>query len=385
LLLRGQFNYFSDNGFEVFAASSRDFHVDELLTRENVKWFYVPFVRRFNPFKDLLSFLFLVYYILKIRPEIVHTHSPKAGLLGQLAAFICRVPCRIHTTAGLPLVESNGLIRKILFLAEKFTNSLSQWVLPNSLNLAEYLVKNNLLSKEKVQVIGNGSTNGINIDFYSPTNEIVEESNLLRLELNIPDHSKILLYVGRLANSKGISELVKAFYVIRSSHKNIYLVLVGNVDEEDHLSKEIIKLMNKCDEIICTGHINDVRPYFQMADIFVFPSYREGLPQSLLQASSMAKCCIATDIGGCNEIIEHNINGLLIPTKNIESIIESVEKLLNNKNLSDNLAFSSRTIVKSKYDQKYFYSELKKFYIEKTKKNDTSDRWKRIFRQKYLT
>jgi len=193
----------------------------------------------------------------------------------------------------------------------------------------------------------------------------VEESNLLRLELNIPDYSKILLYVGRLANSKGIAELVKAFYIIRSVHENIYLVLVGNDDEEDQLSKEINYLIKNCDEIICTGHKKDVRPYYQMADIFVFPSYREGLPQSLLQACSMAKCCIATDIGGCNEIIENNVNGLLIPAKNIESIVESVEILLNNKNLCDMFGFSSRIIVKNKYDQKYFYSELKKFYTEK--------------------
>ncbi len=367
LLLKGQFSFFIKNGYDVFGVSANNGdHVSEFISRENCKWLYLPISRFFNPIYDLLSLAVLIYYFLKYKPDIVHTHSPKAGLLGQFAAFMCRVPCRIHTVAGLPLLESHGIKKVILSFVEKFTYSLSHWVLPNSKNMADYLLNNELVNVNKLHLLGNGSTNGVDTNFFSCSKEIKDSSKRIKDSHNISSNSSILLYVGRLASSKGISELICAYQSLLGSNPNLYLFLVGNLDEKDVLPSYTMNIIMNESRIICTNHVHDIRPYLHLCDLFVFPSYREGLPQSLLQACSMSKCCIATNISGSNEIIEHNLSGFLIPAKNVNSISNSIEYLLSNKLLRDKFGLAAREHVVKNYDQNYLWNELKEFYQSKS-------------------
>jgi glycosyltransferase involved in cell wall biosynthesis len=366
LLLKGQFSFFISNGFEVYGVSANNGdHVTELMKREKCKWLFLPISRFFNPIYDIISLTVLIYYFIKYKPDIVHTHSPKAGLLGQLAAFICGVPFRVHTVAGLPLVESQGIMKVVLTYVEKLTYSLSHWVLPNSRNMVDYLLTNRFVRKDKLHLLGNGSTNGVNSVYYSCSREIIVASRIIKEELNISDDSSILLYVGRVASSKGIAELIYAYETLKNKIPNLYLLLVGNFDEKDVLPLNVSSLISSESKIICTNHVHDIRPYLFLCDLFVFPSYREGLPQSLLQACSMSKCCIATDISGCNELIEHNISGFLVPVKNVNAIINSVETLLSNKLLRDKFGLAAREHVVKNYDQNYLWNELKEFYRSK--------------------
>lgn len=367
LLLYGQHSYFISNGFEVIAMCADDFHVKELLDREKCNWIHIPFVRSFSPFRDILALLVLLFHINRLKPDIVHTHSPKAGLLGQIAAFLCRVPCRIHTVAGLPVIEYVGIKKFVLMYFEKFTYLLSHWVLPNSYKLYKYLLTHDLTSSDKLKVIGNGSTNGINIDYYSPSLDVAESSVSLKAELKISDGSLILVYVGRLTPSKGTVELVKAFELLSVVHKDLYLVLVGNFDEKDLLPSELKEVILNREKIIYMGHQKDVRPFLHMSDIFVFPSYREGLPQSLLQACAMSKCCVASDIDGCNEIIDSNSRGLLISVKSIEALVNSINLLIRDQDLRNSFGTAARSFVVDRYEQKYLYEELKLFYLKHIK------------------
>lgn len=365
LLLKGQFAYLAENDFEVIVSSAKDKgynHIEELVSREKCTWLRLPITRRFNPVYDLITFIALLFYFKKYKPDIVHTHSPKAGFIGQFAAYVCNVPTRIHTVAGLPLVESSGIKKCVLEQVEKFTYNMAHWILPNSINMAEFILNNELTKREKINVIGNGSSNGIDLDYFSITDDIIVTSNNLKSDLKIPDDVTLLLFVGRMARSKGLIELVKAFDILQLQNSKLHLLLVGNLDEKDVLPNEITKIILNSERITFVGHKKDVRPYMYMSDIFIFPSYREGLPQSLLQACAMGKCCIATNIDGCNEIISNQVNGLLIPVKDISAIINAINSIIESPTKQKAYGLAAQEFVKRNYDQKNLYSELLVFY-----------------------
>jgi glycosyltransferase involved in cell wall biosynthesis len=365
LLLKGQFAYLAENDFEVIVSSAKDKgynHIEELVSREKCTWLRLPITRRFNPVYDLITFMALLFYFKKYKPDIVHTHSPKAGFIGQFAAYVCNVPTRIHTVAGLPLVESSGIKKCVLEQVEKFTYNMAHWILPNSINMAEFILNNELTKREKINVIGNGSSNGIDLDYFSITDDIIVTSNNLKSDLKIPDDVTLLLYVGRMARSKGLIELVRAFDILQLQNSKLHLLLVGNLDEKDLLPNEITKIILNSERITFVGHKKDVRPYMYMSDIFIFPSYREGLPQSLLQACAMGKCCIATNIDGCNEIISNQVNGLLVPVKDIGAIINAINCIIESPTKQKSYGRAAQEFVKRNYDQKILYSELLVFY-----------------------
>lgn len=369
LLLKGQHSFFNNNGFEVIAMSSYDSHVKELVERENCKWIYVPMVRSISPFKDLWSLIVLLFYIIKLKPDIVHTHSPKAGLVGQIASFLCKTPTRIHTVAGLPLVEYKGIKKLMLFYLEKLTCAFAHQVLPNSNNLAKYLIENHIVNKNKIKIIGNGSTNGVDLNYFSVSENIRLSSEGLKKSFRIYDNAQVLLFVGRISKSKGIAELINSFINLSANNKNLYLIIVGNFDERDILNSKIKDIIVNHDKIITTGHQKDIRPYLNMADIFVFPSYREGLPQSLLQACAMLKCCVATNINGNDEIIFDKVNGVLVPVKDVYQLEKSINKLLGKNNQRDHFGLLARKFVEKKYDQNLIWNELLNLYMYNYKKN----------------
>ena len=279
------------------------------------------------------------------------------------------MPTRIHTVAGLPLVESSGIKKCVLEQVEKFTYNMAHWILPNSINMAEFILNNELTKREKINVIGNGSSNGIDLDYFSITDDIIVTSNNLKSDLKIPDDVTLLLYVGRMARSKGLIELVRAFDILQLQNSKLHLLLVGNLDEKDLLPNEITKIILNSERITFVGHKKDVRPYMYMSDIFIFPSYREGLPQSLLQACAMGKCCIATNIDGCNEIISNQVNGLLVPVKDIGAIINAINCIIESPTKQKSYGLAAQEFVKRNYDKKILYSELLFFYRQNSHSN----------------
>jgi glycosyltransferase involved in cell wall biosynthesis len=300
LLLKGQMAFMTQQGFEVIMISSSGPEVTELAKREGCQWINAPLTREFNVWKDFKALIHLVKLFHKIKPDIVHSHSPKAGAVGQMAAWICRVPLRIHTVAGLPLLEVSGIKRKILDSVERMTYKCAHWVLPNSKVQAEYLLKNNYLKEEKLKIIGEGSSNGIDLDYFSNTPEVQKASREIRKGWNLQESDFILVFVGRLANYKGVNELVRAHVNLLKIIPNSKLVLVGPFEDLNPLDDDVRGNIEKEESIFTTGHVEDIRPYLGISDVFVFPSYREGFPQSLMQATAMGLPCVATNINVCN-------------------------------------------------------------------------------------
>jgi glycosyltransferase involved in cell wall biosynthesis len=369
ILLKGQLKFMSDQGMDVYMASTPDSHVSDLEYNENGKFSPLPLSRELTPLKDLVALFHTILLIRKIKPDIVHTHSPKAGIVGMLAAFLCRVPVKIHTVAGLPLMETTGFKRKLLNAVEYFTYWCADWVLPNSQELKNFILENKLsLNRAKVQVMGNGSSNGIDLQYFSTSNQLKAEANYFRQEHQITEDKLVLTFMGRLAFYKGINELVKAFLELQQEYNDLTLVLVGAPEELNPLSKITEDEINKNPNIIAVGHQKDVRKFLVASDIFVFPSYREGFPQALMQACAMGLPSIATNINGCNELIDTGVNGLLIEPKNHEQIVKSCKILINDKSLRLSMGDKAKQYVAENFEQQNLWFNIYKFYLNKLKK-----------------
>jgi len=351
------------NGFEVILASADGKEIKQVEKETGLQVNILLLTRKISPLTDLKALWQTYKLIKKHKPSIVHTHTPKAGIIGMLAAKLAGVPIRMHTVAGMPLLEAKGLKRKILNLVEKTTYWSATKVYPNSNGLKEIIIANKLSKLDKLQVIANGSSNGINTKHFNPSHFSAEQNNELKKQLGISDKDFVFVFVGRLVTDKGINELVLAFNQLCEKTTNVKLILVGN--EEPELDPLLPKTKHHIQEnkhIITTGWAEDVRPYFAISDALVFPSYREGFPNVVLQAGAMKLPAIVSDINGCNEIIIDNFNGLIIPAKNKEKLFDAMKKLKNNKELLSKLAGNARPNIVAKYEQEVVWQALLKEY-----------------------
>jgi glycosyltransferase involved in cell wall biosynthesis len=363
ILLKGQLNYMTKQGIEVFMASSPDENVSYLEEQQNAKFFPLPLSRELTPIKDLIALYHTIRLIIKLKPQIVHTHSPKAGIVGMLAAFLCGVPVKVHTVAGLPLMEATGSKRKLLNLVESLTYWCADWVLPNSNELKNFIIDKKLTSNvSKVRVIGNGSSNGIDLKYFSVSPEMKLAAEEFKKKHAISTESVILTFMGRLANYKGVNELVEAFLQLQKKHDNLILLLVGGIEELNPLKDSTKLQLTNNKSIIAVGHQKDVRKFLAVSDIFVFPSYREGFPQALMQASAMSLPSVATNINGCNEIIQDGISGILIQPKNIEDITTACSKLIEDKNVRKTMGQSAYVHVAHNFEQSNLWKNIFQFY-----------------------
>ena len=359
-LLQGQLKYMSKD-FEIIGISSYDNGIlDKVALKEGIRVIPIEMTRKITPFKDLRAVIKLYRVIRKERPQIVHSHTPKAGTLGMFAAKLAGVPHRLHTIAGLPLLESTGLKRKLLNLVERITYACATKIYPNSNGLQKIILENKFTHTNKLKVIGNGSSNGIDTSIFNPLLYDLNFKTALKRKLKIHEGEYIFIYVGRLVKDKGINELIAAYSDL-GKHLKTKLILVGPYERElDPLKKETEDCINKCENIIAVGYQNDVRPFFAIADCLVFPSYREGFPNVVMQAGSMGLKSIVTNINGCNEIIKNNVNGNIIPVKNVfqlkKTMIMTIENAGNEK---PNLY---REIIAQKYERKFVWEQLHKEY-----------------------
>ena len=361
-LLKGQ-PRFMQQYYDVTIICSDKGRLEKAGIAESVKTYPVELTRQITPFKDLKALWKLYRYFWKEKPDIVHSHTPKAGLIGMLAARLAKVPHRLHTVAGMPLMETTGLKRKILNFTEKLTYRCAHRIYPNSKGLYEFIVKNKFCPDHKLKVIGNGSSNGIDTSHFSPTFYTYEQNEKLKSETGIPMNAFVFCFVGRMVKDKGINDLVQAFIEISKTYRYAKLLLVGPFERElDSLLSETEKEIQNHLNIISVGFQKDVRPYLAVSDVFVFPSYREGFPNVVMQAGAMELPCIVTDINGCNEIIEDGVNGLIIPPKNKEQLRAKMQLLLENSDLRNKLKQNARSIITSRYEQKLVWEALLKEY-----------------------
>ena len=362
-LLEDQLSFMS-NWFDVTAISAEKERLEKFGLDNTIKTKHIEFTREITPIQDLKTLWQLYKYLKKEKPQIVHTHTPKAGIIGMLASKMTGVPNRLHTVAGLPLLEVTGFKRKVLNFVEKLTYSSATKVYPNSYGLEKIMLDLKFLKKEKCKVIANGSSNGIDTEHFNPDLFSEKEKEKLKTKLKIKENDFVFVFVGRLVSDKGINELVSAFDSINKQNQNTKLLLVGPLETAlDPLKKETILLIESNKNIIFVDYQLDVRPYFSIANALTFPSYREGLPNVVLQAGAMGLPSIVTNINGCNEIIEQNKNGLIIPVKDEKALEKAMILLLTDYKLIESLKSNARNSIVNKYQRQVVWDALLKEYL----------------------
>ena len=360
-LLKGQHRFMSDNGFEVIGVSSAGEALDEVARDENIRTISVEMSRKITPLKDLKALWKFYRLCKKEKPTIVHSHTPKAGIIGMLGAKLAGVPIRLHTVAGLPLMEATGNKRKLLDFVEKLTYSSATKVYPNSKGLYDFILQQKYTKKGKLKVIAQGSSNGINTEFFD-SQQISETKQLeLKQELGISSTDFVFVFVGRLVGDKGINELIKAFQQLNSP--NAKLLLVGPFESDlDPLQSETLEAIETHPNIIAVGYQRDVRPYFAISDALVFPSYREGFPNVVMQAGAMGLPSIVTNINGCNEIIKDDENGIIVPSKDVEALLIAMNRLMTDKLYYEHLKANARQMIQTRYEQSIVWNALLEEY-----------------------
>jgi glycosyltransferase involved in cell wall biosynthesis len=366
VLLRGQLQFMSQF-YEVLAVSSKGAELDLLESQSGLRISGVNMTRKITPFKDLAALWNLYRLLKREKPEMVHTHTPKAGLLGMLAAQLAGVPVRLHTVAGMPLLERQGLIRKVLVVAEKLTYMCATRVYPNSQAMMELIESHRYCSPKKLKVIGNGSSNGIDTSIFDPQLFTAQVKHDTRAALGIFADDIVYCFIGRMVADKGVKELVEAFFKINQHKRNTKLLLIGPFENDlDPLDQSTVDKISNHPSIIWKDFQADVRPFLSISDIFVFPSYREGFPNVVMQAGAMNLPCIVTNINGSNEIIHQEENGIIVPVKNSKALQDAMEQLTHNPALRKTLSMNARQMIVSRYDQHYVMNELLKEYLQFT-------------------
>ena len=345
--------------YDVTIISSDAPHLKRVAESQGTRYLHVEMTRKITPLKDLKSVWELYRFFRKEKPEIVHTHTPKAGIVGMLAAKLAGVPHRLHTVAGLPLLEATGAKRKVLDSVEKLTYACATGVYPNSSGLRDIIVQNGYCAASKLKVIGNGSSNGINTAHFSPAHFSEQQNEELRMELGFTDHHFVFIFVGRLVKDKGINELVAAFDQLHQQQPHVRLLLVGDYESElDPLRPETLEKINRHDGIVHTGFMKDVRPYLAISQALTFPTYREGFPNVVLQAGAMGLPSIVTNINGCNEIIEEGVNGTIIPVKDQTAIFNAMTMLASDKKSYISMQKNAREMIVARYEQQVVWEAI---------------------------
>lgn len=354
---------FINNYFNVTAISSDKERLEEYGKSQSVDTYHIEMTRKITPIQDLKCLIKLFIFLKKNKPLIIHSHTPKAGIIAMLSSYLANIPIRMHTVAGLPLLEKKGIKRVVLNFIEKLTYRCSTNVYPNSYGLKNIILEKKFTKKNKLKIIGNGSSNGIDTSYFNPELFSKEEKQTLRRNHKIRNDDFVFIFVGRIVGDKGINELVEAFEKLSKDNSKVKLLLVGQYEDNlDPLKKQTKFIINNNEQIVSVGYQNDVRSYFSIADSLVFPSYREGFPNVVMQAGAMGLCSIVSNINGCNEIIENNKNGIIIPVKDTKEIHNAMMKICYDKNLFMKLKLNSRSLIKKRYQRELIWTSILKEY-----------------------
>ena len=373
VLLRGQMKYMRENGFQVLMISADGRELEEVKEYEGCPHRLVNMTRQITPVKDAGAMWKLYRLFREEKPDIVHSHTPKAGLLAMLAARMAGVKIRIHTIAGLRFMTSTGLTRKVLTRMEKITAGAATHVWPNSHSLLEYIRENRLANARKLEVIGKGSSNGIDLSRFSRSALLPDGLEKAKKAIRYDPSLTYLLSVGRIVKDKGISELTKAFEKLYRNNNRLRLVLVGTFEERlDPIDDEVMKTIKSHPGIILAGWHDEVEYFMAVSDLLVHASYREGFPNVVLQSGAMQCPIVCSRIEGNIDIVDEGVNGLVFTSRNEEDLHAKLDEAIRNPEKMKERAILLRKKIEDNFDRRYVQQKLKEKYemlLEQSKQN----------------
>ena len=343
-------------GYDMVAVTSPGPELDELRDVDGFHCVAVPMERHISIVRDLKSLIKMIRVFRKEKPQVVHSMTPKAGMICMVAAWLTHVPVRIHTFTGLVWPTATGMKRKLLMMTDWLTCACATHVIPEGQGVLNDL-KNGGITKKPMRVLGYGNVMGVDMERFSPD----------RFSVKKDAGVFTFVFVGRIVGDKGINELVEAFVRLHDVHKNIRLVLVGNyehnLDPVSDITRELIDT-NKGIEACGPKYGDDLLQMYVNADSFVMPSYREGFPNTVLEAGAMGLPQIVTDINGSREIIINGENGLIVPPKDAGALYGAMERMLTDEPMRKSMAEKARGLIANRFEKGFVQQCLMDFYEE---------------------
>ena len=346
-------------GIEVVALSSPGKEMEEL-RGNGVPTIVIPMERHISVIRDFKALVALIKALRREKPDMVHSMTPKAGLLCMMAAWLTRVPVRVHTFTGLVWPTAKGVQRRILMATDWLTCSCATHVIPEGKGVMDDLQRH--ITRKPMRVLGYGNVKGVDMERFSLRPEIVQLAERLRKQ-----EVFTFLFVGRIVGDKGVNEMVDAFARLYAEHSACRLLIVGRQEEKlDPLKPETIQKMDEMETIELVGaqYGEDLIACYAASDCFILPRYREGFPNTVLEAGAMGLPCIVTDINGSREIIINGENGLIVPSKDADALYEAMERMLTDEPMRKSIAEKARGLIASRFEKSFVQQCLLDFYDE---------------------
>lgn len=362
-LLKGQLKYMKDNGIEVVAVADNSASrkpgatedaLAEIAETEEVRTIEVPMHREISLFADLRSLWRLYRLFRREKPDVVHANTPKGSLLSMIAAKAAGVKNRIYLVTGLRFETTQGAFRKLLKTMERISCACATKVIPEGEGVKKTLLREKITSKP-LEVLHHGNINGVDLSYHNP--DAVEAA------ADAPVGTFNFVFVGRMVRDKGIHELVDAFEKVQSVHPQARLILLGRFEPElDPISPHTAERIKDNPAIITPGFVSDIRPWLKASDVLVHPSYREGFPNSILEAGAMNLPCIVTDINGCNEAILPQKNGIIVPVRDADALADAMRYVIENPEETARMASVAREMIAERYNRPDVHKAILEMY-----------------------
>lgn len=358
-----QLNYFINKGHKEYIVCSPSEELEDFSREFGFEYKEIPILRKISIVTDLKAVMSTIRYIREKKMDVVVGHTPKGGLIAMLAAFFCRVPKRIYFRHGLVYETSTGLKRFLLMNIDRVAALLATSVVCVSDSVSRRSVKDKLNPARKQIVLSRGTCNGIDVGRFSKSSIDATIAEQYRKELGIEKGDLVIGFTGRLVKDKGIIELVSAFELLQGEFPNVKLLLVGRLEERDALPLEVVESIEKNQDIITTGYVlnSTIEYYYSLMDLFVLPSYREGFPTSVLEASSMGIPVVTTKATGCIDSIIENETGMFVEHTS-KALYEVLLRLLQDNQLRTLMGENGRQLVENYFRQEIVWNEIEKLY-----------------------
>jgi glycosyltransferase involved in cell wall biosynthesis len=362
--LRGQLHYLQEAGVRYGVVCTPDVALSEFGVAEDVPVFGIPIVRHVSPMHDVVTLWKLVRLIRQLQPLIVHCHTPKAGLLGLLAGRITRRPVNLYHLRGLPYMTRTGAWRRFLQWIERVSCQLADEVLCVSDSIRDVAIADAICDASKVKVIAGGSGNGVDANGrFNPSRIAVEDTASLRNSLGIGDSETVIGFVGRLTHDKGVDDLLESWKLIRRQVESCHLVLVGEREQKDPIYAESVSLLTSDCRVHAVGHVKDTALWYALFDLVVLPSYREGLPNALLEAGAMALPAVTTAIPGSCEVVQDGVTGKFVPVADPLALSDAIVHYLRDMTLRKAHGNNARDLIQERFRQEPIWDGILREYV----------------------
>jgi len=350
----------AEAGAEVHVCCSPGEELDEIAAHPGIKVHELPLARGIDARADAVALPRLHSLMRRVKPDLVHVHTPKAGLLGMLAASAARVPARIYQMHGLRYEVATGGKRALLEASDRLSCALAHRVVCVSHSVKERALSDKLVQARKALILAEGGSSGIDGHYFSPRQTRAEEKKL-RAELGIAPGAPCLGFIGRLAKDKGLAELTQSFLELRKERPNLQLLLAGREDETDPADLSVLR---GTPGVHFLGLLRDPRPFYSLATVIVLPSYREGLPQVILEAGAMQTPVVGTNVTGIVDVVRHEKTGLLVPARDFRALSSALERLLDSPQERTEMGSAARSDLCRRFEPARLVQETLSLYRE---------------------